>query len=1026
MQSASWHGQRRWWLSDASTAITGKERAVKLVSQIIDSETVTHAHDKTDRRQPRKGQKRNDHSVFRQLAESFRPPKASGVAIQRNQSNHPTAGESRKIGVTVTRDYLHSAGFKMYDESISLAGRDHKANGRREIYDIKDLQHYGTDDKYEPGMVYTLVDQDFYIDSFEQYAGENIVIITPEYGKLAGVGTDSVWWYTVSQRGEVVVTERVATENGATYRDQRPWDYSANDFIYLEHRGKKAFTTYNVHVQYQPGSHHKWVWLARNTTTHLSKKVCDAMQDVVRDSNLCGVTLKKASNVTLVRLDPEGDVQDWFLHGVFGDPKSPTHSIKYLVDEGPDTSMELTENQYKVFTLMGRNRPKGYGVSEVKRTMQIHSMWRPGGLEPLLVAFFGIPIEYRPRPNIMYTSQAGSLDDGIVEEGNAVEAAPNIAGGGPGVADTKSKAAHQAYKKERLEKYKNKIDPPQQIKDIIDLLLPKFILLISKESGYEYNTVPLVARDVIYQTRTGALQAARLKRDSELVARDTVPKSSLKHEVAPKSSPAPRAVTQYTEEMAIQTGRVGLLIKEVLKNCEFYQPGNSPSIIAKNIKRCAEMAAYASDEEGVSGLHDTDYSKMDETISKYIYYIFVEVVLAFVHPNDYEEVKKVLDDNVDFVTLLDDELVAVGFKNNSGSGVTTELNTVVSAFIEYVTNVLAITRVMYRSKNQRDVEFSDIKKSTIKIALKRYAEDINKYVQVLWGTFMFEGLVPDPFSIPYAVIGPKYGDDGIGPHLPTITDDVWEKSAIFLTQSIGMVLKVSFSTPEQGTYFLGRCYPRPLESLASYADVCKAVRKLSVAKSLSVEKYKLKLLGYWTTDSKTPVIRQFLMVVAKLYDLELKSFEGMVELDEEDRPVLSTEMQRLYDLDRDTFYRVIGGPYDVQDEDIPMMLEAIAEQVNFNNVTELNNWLDGLMECSTWAELDEYLLPGMGYDPDDDHEAVVRMSGPVANLLTLKPMDHEALKAIEMLTTEDLTEVAECLSEDNPEAASGEPSHAQA
>ena len=264
------------------------------------------------------------------------------------------------------------------------------------------------------------------------------MIITPEYNKLAGDGTDSAWYYTVTAQGEVVVTERVAAVNGAPYPHQRPWDYAASDFIYIEHLGKAAFTTYNVCIQYQPGSHHKWVWLARNTTTNLSKSVCDMMCDVAQGTPLDGVPLLKANNVIVVKGDSTAK-QDTFLLGLFGDTRCPTFSIKYAYDQGADTSMELTENQYKVFSLMGKNRPKGYGVSEV-RVMQMHTIWRPGGLEPLLVAFFGIPIEYRPRPNIMYTSQAGSLDDGVGEEATAVEAAPNPAGGGPGVADSKSDA----------------------------------------------------------------------------------------------------------------------------------------------------------------------------------------------------------------------------------------------------------------------------------------------------------------------------------------------------------------------------------------------------------------------------------------------------------------------------------------------------------------------------------------------------------------------------------------------------------
>nr|APG76200.1 hypothetical protein 1 [Beihai noda-like virus 20] len=972
-----------WWIKDRSTQVTGEERALRIASAIIRSETVSHAFDSTARKKVPKHQKQHDHSIFRQLAEGFTPPAASPEAIASTLSDHPTAGASRKVGVTAMRECLHNAGFRDFDPGKSGAARDAKAAGRRELHGVKDLQHANSGDTFDPGMVYTFVDQDMYIDNFAPYAGSNMVIVTPEYNKLAGVGTDSVWYYTLNADQEVVVTERVSRINGATYHNQRPWNYTANDFIYIEHPGHTAFTTYNVCIQYQAGSHHKWVWLARNTTTNLSKPVCDLMMNVVQGSPFDGVPLKKADNVVIVQGDSKLK-QDTFLCGLFGESASPTYSIKYAYDMGPETSMELTENQYKVFNLMGKNRPKGYGVSEVKRTMQMHTIWRPGGLEPILVSYFGIPIEYRPQPNIMYTRQDGSLDDDVAEVGTATEGAPNAFGGGPGVADTKSDAAHDAYKKKRLEKYSNKIEPPAPFKEVLDMLLARFIDQVSGESGIALGSVTLCAPQVIFDRRTQALQAARLQRYAELLARPALPKTNLKNEVGPKASAAPRGITQLNEELAIQTGRVGLLIKEVLKHCGFFMPGGSPHDIATAIRNLTQLAMEASNDDEVhqvSGVHDTDYTKMDETISEYIYKsLFVKFVLAFVHPSDYEEVKKTLEDNVDITTMLNGKLVNTGYKNNSGSGVTTELNTLVAAFVEFVTTCYAITKYTYRLRHGKELDFGAVKKSTIRTALAYYSEHTT-LAHIFWGDFMFTDSTPDIWSIPYAVIGPKFGDDGVGAHLPNISDADWNEAATYITGTIGMILKVSFSRPENGTFFLGRHYPRPLESLASYADVAKACRKISIARNGDIEKYKLKLHGYWTTDSKTPGIREYLIAVARMYDVDLHCYEGIVEVDDEGRPVLSKEMADLLANDKDMFYRVAGGPYCVEDDDVPMMLEAIATQINFESSSELESWLESLSKCATWEELDAFQIPGGDYDPDEEPECTVRMSGPAASLL---------------------------------------------
>jgi len=1054
IETATWKGKVRWWLSDKSTVITGEDRVQRIVSAIIRAETTTYAFESTPRKKVAKNHRHNDPSIFRQVASAFEPPRATREAIAKNKSNHPIAAASRRIGVTATSDYLANAGFQIYDESISNAARDAKKSGRREVHGIKDLQHSNPDDEYKPGMVYAFVDQDMYINSFDKYAGENIVIITPEYDRLAGESSNSSWYYTTAADGSVVVTERVATSNGATFPNQRPWDYSANDFIFIEHLGKHTFTTYNVNIQFQPLSHHKWVWLSRNTTTRLSKALCDMMHEIAQSTPLDATSLRKADNVEVIRVVPDPTApktgargsravanpnHEIFLLGMFGDPSDPKYSIKYADDTGPNTSMELTENQYRIFSLMGKNRPKGYGVSEVKRTMQMHTIWRPGGLEPLLVAFFGIPIEYRPRPNIMYTRRVGSVDEDVGEEGNAVEAAPNPAGGGPGVADTKSDAAHAAYKKERLEAYKNLVDPPSALKEVLEMLLQKFIKLVSGETGIALSSVPLVGRELIFAVRTKALQAARLQRKVELDAEEPAPKTNLKVEVGPKASVAPRGTTQLTEEMAIQTGRVGRLIKEVLLRCKFFQPGKTPQAIARAIRELVEIAAEATTPEteglapgatpqkdttgadgAVSGLHDTDYTKMDETISKYIYEEwFVKFVLAFVHPSDYEEVKAILAANVDFMSMLNGALYNVGFKNSSGSGTTSELNTLVAAFLEYVATCLAVTKYYYRSRHKNELDMSKVRKNTVRTALNYYVEfnDVSPYT---WGDFMFEDHKLDPFAIPYAVIGPKYGDDGIGPHLRCITDADWGAAAGYISGAVGMVLKVAFSRPEGGTFFLGRHYPKPLESLASYADVPKAIRKLSLARNQDAKKYQLKLLGYWTTDSKTPGLREYLTVLARMHDVDLHAFEGLIEFDEHGTPVMTAEMQYLLDNDSDMFYRVAGGPYCVEDEDVPMMLEAITPQCGFEFMSEFNSWLESLAECNTWEELDPFLLPGMDFDPDAEPKGTVRMAGPVARLLADNGPDGEL-----SLTLEELSAAAEiAYTEYVSEAAGGDaPAH---
>jgi hypothetical protein len=431
-------------------------------------------------------------------------------------------------------------------------------------------------------------------------------------------------------------------------------------------------------------------------------------------------------------------------------------------------------------------------------------------------------------------------------------------------------------------------------------------------------------------------------------------------------------------------------------------PGKSPPDVALAIRSLSEFALWRCDldeEAGrdVTGLHDTDYTKMDETISEYIYSWFVKFVLTFVSDGDSEEVEQILEDNVDIKSVLKTTMIKTGHKNNSGSGVTTELNTFVSAFIEYLSTTFAIVRHITRSGQKDSLPFEKITRTAVKRNLERYLKSLplqwvcsqiyqcdHREVKAALDTGKSLASILDIFTIAYSAIGPKFGDDGVAAHLPYITDENWSQSSHYITSIIGMILKTTYTSLESGTFFLGRRYPAPTKTLASYADVIKAIAKLSVARNTDIDKYVLKLRGYWTTDSKTPGIGEYLTAVARIYGIKLTMFEGMSEIDEYGTEVLSFEMAQLLADDRDMFHRVANGPYEVADSDVPIMLDSVSQELGFGTSAECEEWLKGLSECATWEELDQWLLPGKSFDPDAEPEGTRRVSGAFKYLLQLK------------------------------------------
>lgn len=1036
------------YLTDMANRGESQERMRRCISAFLRHNIYSHAFESTSRRKRPDTQKCNGHSVFRCAALAFEPQGVSEKAVERNRGNHPVAGESREMAVRQLRSYLANAGFKMFDTSISSAARDlQSTTGERPVFDIKDLMHADPSDPNTHDKVITIVDQDYYLDDLSAFSGQKIVIITREYNKLAGRGPDSTYYYTAKAReggGHVVsVTERVGDVCGAAYTDQRPWNYSENDLVYIQHRGGVGFTSYNVHTQYQPGTTVKFVWLCPQTTVFVSHAcITKLYAKFLPGTRLAGTELRKADNVAYVNV-PGAPIADGFIVGMFGTIENPIVSIKFAGTVGPNTSVEMSELDYKDFVLMANGRASGYGLSEVRRVMQRMKIWREGGVEAIVAAYFKIPIAYRPLPNIMYTSAVGpgEVVQDVAQTGSAVPAAPNIAGGAPGVADTGSEAAFTAYKEKRKDAYANKTKIPVELKKVMDRLLIKFCELVSQETGVDKDSVGLQDRSVIYERRVGNA-AVRLETFNMLnLFKEGNATTNLKTEVVPKASVAPRGVTQYNEDLAIETGLVGLLVKEILKSTAWYQPGSTPGEIAAAVQRVAEVASEVQDPRSGrqdryknSGSHDTDFSKLDETYSEDMYRYFVTFTLYFTLASDKERVEKILMDNVNLITEIGAMLAKTGWKNNSGSGITTELNTFFCAFEEFVNSCFAIAMSEHERSGEKPYDWSKLTSSKLHKYLESYSTRTVRFAEgsgkpdlsvstwvkshltgwrttAEWEAMPADERAPYSFNnvyqIPYFVIGPKFGDDGIGMHMLGISDLMWGKAADYITKAIGMVhegtstLKVTYNTPDDPYFFLGRYYPAPNISTASYSDVLKAIRKLSIAKNSEKERYVLKLHGYWTTDCCTPVLSEYLQAVARLYGVDLQAYvpeeEGMCpttdgrftkwaweELDVREVVNSDSRLAKLFRDDRDMFYRVARGVHrGASVSDTTLMHEAIAKQLDMTSA-ELTGVRAALQVASTWEEIDAIRI-APDWDPDAEPAGTVRVDGPIKSLLDPQP-----------------------------------------
>ena len=548
----------------------------------------------------------------------------------------------------------------------------------------------------------------------------------------------------------------------------------------------------------------------------------------------------------------------------------------------------------------------------------------------------------------------------------AVLAGPKLTNGtNPGVF-VKDGATAAAYKAERMDAYCNNVEPPPAHKQLHKFILSHFIKCIERESGVQPRSVHMPSFREIEETRTKPLQRARAETYGQLGEVKPAPaRVEIKNEVGHKTV-SPRGITCLEYELGIESGRLGKLLKQIVENCHWFNPGDNPQQIADSIRQCATLGATAArlSPDVTSGGHAADYSKMDETHSEFTNSIVRAVIEHFAADSCRDKALETYDNLFNMAATLHKEKLDTGWKNSSGSGITTELNTIVSAFREMVTTSIAMVLpfaaegIAEKLSRKHPLTAAAFKTAMITAQNKAYKDLLFQQDEgkLLW--------------MAYRYIGPKFGDDSLDPATPLVRDDTWLKCSQYLTLCDGMKTDVEFISTKPGNLqpweYLSRMYPNPMDSGTSYCKIEKALDKLSIAINSDPERYALKCQGYWTVDSKTPVVNAYLMAMARIHNFELEP------LAPDDKT-----LEELYCADRDLYYKVKAGPYPTDDQTEELLIETAARQLGFAAGTELQQFVDGLSKATTWEEMAEFKLPnipGRAFKVDPPHTTRVAAS----------------------------------------------------
>lgn len=528
----------------------------------------------------------------------------------------------------------------------------------------------------------------------------------------------------------------------------------------------------------------------------------------------------------------------------------------------------------------------------------------------------------------------------------AVSAGPKLTNGtNPGVF-VKDDATAAAYQTERMDAYCNRVQPPPGHKQLHKFILRQFIQCIEKDTGVMAKSVHMPSFQEVEDVRTKPLQRARAEaygRNGEVQADPA--RVELKNEVIHKIV-SPRGITCLEYELGIESGRLGKLLKRIVEKCRWFNPGDNPDQIAESIRHCATMGADAArlSPSVTSGGHAADYAKMDETHSQFTNTIVRSVIEYFAADSCKAEALETYDRVFNMAATLHKKKLSTGWKNSSGSGITTELNTIVSAFREMVTTSIAMVLPFAPEGTAEKLSVKrPMNSSTFKAAMVAAQDQAYKHLFAPQD----QGRL---LSMAYRYIGPKFGDDSLDPAIPLVTDATWLKCSQYLSQCDGMKTDVEFISTRaedpQPWEYLSRIYPNPIASGTSYCKIEKALDKLSISINSDSERYALKCRGYWTVDSKTPVVNAYLMAMARIHDFELD-------------PLVPDEktLDELYTTDRDLYYKVKAGPYPTDEQSEELLFESAAKLLAFGTGTELQKFMEGLSKATTREEMAEFKLP---------------------------------------------------------------------
>lgn len=911
-------------------------------------------------------------------AQTYKPPTDAEIAKSlptRTTSNtHPRLASSRYHHVTKLRQLADGLKYEQYDPCISANPRDNKAYGDRPLHQLKDLANapvprsegmqFGFFGPFNHGTetfkrVVTLIDCLSYSESLREYSGEDMIVWTCYYPDLAGKTDESVY-YADSQSTftEIIGLDAVV----GTWKNQIAWDFTCNDVVYIENLDGSAFTVYKVYRYPHPELLKQTVFLCAIQTVNMPYAVANLLTLWTKDHTLesSGIgTPKPAENVKLVPRDPSRPFTQDILVMTAGTPTHPTVSVKYKNSPGPDSSATMSMDTYHWIKYQHSCNGRGLTTHEAVKRLELYAEKdRPANVPgsaaycELLrtVAWWG------DLPCVIYydarTKDSVPTETPVeAETAKAVMAAPKITSNMPCVL-AKTPEAMEAYKREKMVGLVNDTVPTAEWTKISELCVKHYIEGTAKESGVKRGSLQLIDRAKVSDSRTRPAQIARKEANGIGPAPPELGRVENKIEAAHKTAACPRGVQNPDFDISELSGVLAKSFEPVISSLAHYHPGLQPLPIAESMRETYHMSMehQASYEGG--GLRSVDYTAADEKHCKLSNKILRGMIEYYFTEDDVADALWLYDQCFHMRLKVGASTMSSGWKNASGTGITTILNTIVFAAREMQTVIVAlIFRAMEDAGELKVHEYvqdeSGGNRPYPNLTFSRFVRHLRS-IDKDWELHKIAGgnqpKVPVLQTV-YSWIGPKFGDDGVDPSTPFVSDRVYECAMKYVDKQDGFIRKLETSDAVNGepVEYLSRIYPYLHGSLSSFCKVEKALDKLSVATNRDRDRYILKLKGYWQNDRNTPIVGAFLQAVSKMYQAPL------VKLTE-------AELSALAEQDKELFWKLANGSFPSDEGASDLAYECVASDYGMTS-GELAEFDDKLRKLSTWREIQAMMVP---------------------------------------------------------------------